>query len=45
MNKKEKEELATKLLKRHDYSDEEIKKILRFAFGDKKKRGPDKSKK
>ena len=36
MNKKEKEELATKLLKKHDYSDEEIKKILLFAFGDKK---------
>lgn len=36
MNDKEKRELATKMLKRNDYSDEEIEKILKHAFGDKK---------
>jgi len=37
MNKKEKKELARKLLKRNDgYSDEEIEKILGYAFDGKK---------
>ncbi len=36
MNKKEKKKLARKMLERHDYSEKEIKKILRHAFGDDK---------
>ena len=45
MNKKEKEKLATKLLKKHDYSDEEIKRILIYSFGTKEEREALKSKK
>lgn len=36
MTKKEKRELATKMLKKNGYSDEEIAEILRFAFDGKK---------
>ncbi len=32
MNKKEKRQLAKKMLKRNGYSDEEIAKILRLSF-------------
>jgi hypothetical protein len=38
MNRKEKEKLAIKLLKKHDYSDDEIKRILIYSFGTKKER-------
>ena len=38
MNEKEKKKLARQMLERNDYSDKEIKKILRYAFGDRKKR-------
>ncbi len=34
MTKKEKRELATELLKKNGYTDEEIEKILLFAFGE-----------
>lgn len=37
MKKKEKKELARKMLERNDYSKEEIKRILRLAFDKKKK--------
>ena len=37
MNKKEKRKLAVKMLKKHGYTDEEIRKILKFAFDKEKK--------
>lgn len=36
MNKKEKKEAAKQILEKHGYSDEEIKKILGYAFDGKK---------
>lgn len=40
MTKKEKEKLAREMLKRNGYSDKEIQRILRYAWGDKKKDVP-----
>ena len=35
MNEKEKKELAKKVLRRNGYTEKEIKRILKRAFGDK----------
>jgi hypothetical protein len=41
MNKREKKRLARQMLKRHDYTDAEIAKILGYAFDKKKVRVSD----
>ena len=41
MTKEEKRELATKMLKKNGYTDEEIAEILRFAFDGKNAEGDD----
>ena len=40
MSNQEKKDLARQMLKRNGYSDDEIEKILRYAFGDKGKSIP-----